>query len=65
MSLGTDSRLTAAKTSTSTYVYKSKDNKKVSSCLKSTASESLAVNMTQQIERRSIGKATEETRESL
>ena len=35
------------------------DNRRVSLCPQSTTSESLAVNMTQQIEMRAIGKTTE------
>ena len=37
----------------------SEDNRRVNSCLQSTTSESLAVNMTQQMEMRAIEKITE------
>ena len=41
------------------------DNRRVSSWPQSTTSESMAVNMTKQIEMRAIGKATEMARRSL
>ena len=44
---------------------KNEDNRRVSSCPQSTPFESLAVNMTQQIEMRAIGKTTEMVRRSF
>ena len=41
------------------------DNRRVNSYSQSTTSESLAVNITQHIKMRAIGKNTEMTRESL
>ena len=55
---------TATRTFTSTEM-KMEDNRRVCSCPQSTTCELLAMNMTQQIEMRTIGKATEMTRRIL
>ena len=47
------------------YRNKNEDNRRVSSCPQPTTSESLAVNMTQQNEKRATGMTTEMTRRSI